>query len=64
VSDYFLALASVAQLLNLNPEIALRSANDKFIRRFMKLEKRLHAQGRRLGTATLDELDATWKQVK
>jgi len=38
--------------------------NPEFIRRFTKLEKRLQAQGRRLGTATLNELEAIWKQVK
>jgi len=64
VSDCFFALAYVARLLNLNPEIALRSANNKSIRRFTKLEKQLQAQGRRLGTATLDEMEAIWKQVK
>ncbi len=64
VGDCLFALANVARLLRLNPEVALRRANQKFIRRFAKLEKRLQARGRNLGQATLAEMDAAWEDVK
>jgi uncharacterized protein YabN with tetrapyrrole methylase and pyrophosphatase domain len=64
IGDVFFALASVSRLLGLNPEIALRRANDKFMRRFSKLEKRLRARGKELGRASLDEMDKIWDEIK
>ncbi len=64
IGDVFFALASVSRLLGLNPEIAVRRANDKFMKRFLKLEKRLQAQGQELGRASLDEMDKIWDEIK
>jgi len=64
LGDCFFALANVARKLRLNPETALRQANDKFVRRFTRLEQRLVKQGRELGEATLLEMDATWEGMK
>jgi uncharacterized protein YabN with tetrapyrrole methylase and pyrophosphatase domain len=54
----------VARLLSLNPELALRQANDKFMKRFAKLERTLQAQGKELGRASLDEMDKIWDEIK
>jgi uncharacterized protein YabN with tetrapyrrole methylase and pyrophosphatase domain len=64
IGDCFFALANVARKLKLNPEIALRQANAKFLRRFGKLETKLKKQGKELGKATLAEMDAVWEDVK
>jgi len=64
LGDCFFALANVARKLGLNPETSLRRANDKFIRRFMKLEKELQGKGQELGQATLAEMDAVWEDIK
>jgi MazG family protein len=64
IGDCFFALANVARKLKLNPEIALRQANAKFLRRFAKLETKLKKQGKELGKATLAEMDAVWEDVK
>jgi tetrapyrrole methylase family protein/MazG family protein len=64
LGDCFFALASVARKLGLNPETVLRRANDKFIRRFAKLERKLAQNGQELGEATLAEMDAVWEDVK
>jgi MazG family protein len=64
IGDVFFALANVARLLGLNPELALRRANGKFMRRFSKLERRLQAQGKELGRASLDEMDKIWDEIK
>jgi MazG family protein len=64
LGDCLFALCNVARKLRLNPEIALRRANDKFVRRFQRLEKRLSAQGKELGQATLAEMDAVWEEMK
>jgi ATP diphosphatase len=58
------ALANVARKLKLNPEIALRQGNAKFIKRFTELEAGLEAEGKKLGAATLEEMDAVWERVK
>jgi len=64
IGDCFFALANVARKLRMNPEIALRRANDKFIRRFTKLEAKLKKKGRELGRASLSEMDAVWEGLK
>ncbi len=64
IGDALFALANVSRLLGLNPEIALRQANDKFMKRFARLERKLKAQGRQLGRVSLDEMDKIWEQVK
>jgi nucleoside triphosphate diphosphatase len=64
IGDVFFALANVARLLGLNPEIALRQANGKFMRRFAKLERTLEAQGKELGRASLAEMDQIWDEIK
>jgi MazG family protein len=64
LGDCFFALANVARKFGLNPETALRQANDKFIERFTKLEKELQRKGQELGQATLAEMDAVWEDIK
>jgi len=64
IGDCFFALANVARKLGMNPEIALRQANDKFIGRFTKLEKNLRREGKSLGAASLAEMDAAWEDTK
>jgi MazG family protein len=64
IGDCLFSLANVARLLRLNPEISLRRANDKFIRRFAGLEKKLKEKGRKLQDATLSEMDAVWEGLK
>jgi len=64
IGDCFFALANVARKLDINPETALRRSNDKFIRRFSRLEKALAARRRPLGEASLAEMDAVWEALK
>jgi len=64
IGDVFFALANVARLLDINPEIILRRANDKFRKRFVRLEKKLRDRGRDLGRASLAEMDKVWEEIK
>jgi len=64
MGDLFFSLANVARKLGVNPEVSLRRANAKFIRRFRMLEKELKASGKKLGTASLEELDKIWDKNK
>jgi len=64
IGDLLFALVNLARRLNVDPEEALRATNRKFERRFRAIETALAAQGRRVGEATLDELDALWNEAK
>ena len=45
-------------------EAALRGANAKFERRFAHIESRLGEAGRAPTEATLDEMEALWREAK
>jgi ATP diphosphatase len=62
--DVLFVVANVARHLRIDPEAALRSTNQKFIRRFRRIEKLLAAQGREPAQSTLAEMDRLWDQAK
>jgi ATP diphosphatase len=62
--DLLFVVANVARHLELDPEGALRSANQKFIRRFRRIEALLAQQGRTPAQSTLAEMDRLWDQAK
>ena len=64
LGDAFFALASVARLLRVNPEIALRRANAKFMDRFAALTAEFERRGKPLPKASLAEMDEVWEEVK
>ena len=64
IGDLLFAVANLARKLGVEPEGALRKANDKFRGRFEELEKRVTARGARLRDLTLDEMEAEWQSVK
>ena len=64
VGDLLFVLANLARKLEVDPEAALRRANQKFARRFGTIEAALAAQGRRPDQATLAEMEAHWQDAK
>jgi tetrapyrrole methylase family protein / MazG family protein len=64
LGDLLFAVANLSRKLGLEPEAALRRANDKFLARFSEVERRITASGQRMQEKTLDELEATWQDVK
>lgn len=64
IGDIFFSMANVSRLLGLNPEIALRQANKKFIKRFKFIEKKLEEKGKELSQAALEEMDEIWEEAK
>jgi len=48
----------------IEPESALRKANEKFTRRFSAMEARLRVAGRPLSECSLQELEDEWGRVK
>ncbi len=64
MGDLLFALANLCRKLQIEPEAALRRANDKFAGRFAAMESRTAARGQRLAELTPEELDAAWEAVK
>lgn len=64
LGDMLFAVANLARKLGIEPEAALRLANDKFQTRFTAMERLAQADGRMLSVLTLDEQEALWQQVK
>lgn len=61
--DLLFVIANLSRHLDVDPEAALRRANEKFSRRFRHIEKRLGEDGR-LGEASLEEMEALWVEAK
>ena len=62
--DLLFVMANLARHLDIDPEAALRAANDKFTRRFRFIEAALAAQGRHPSDSDLAEMDALWNAAK
>jgi MazG family protein len=64
IGDVLFAAVNVARKAGVHPTTALRTATDKFARRFRALERKADAAGLELGRAGLAELDRLWDEVK
>lgn len=64
LGDVLFAITNYARLSGLNPENAIGVTNDKFIRRFQEVERRLEEEGSGVVDATLEEMDAHWDAIK
>jgi MazG family protein len=62
--DLLFVVANVARHLKLDPEAALRAANDKFTRRFRYIEAQLAKRGSSPDQSNLAEMDALWDEAK
>jgi MazG family protein len=62
--DLLFSLVNVARKLGIEPEAALRAANDKFQRRFDDVERQVTADGHKVRDLTLDQLEARWRVAK
>jgi nucleoside triphosphate diphosphatase len=64
MGDLLFAIAHLARKLGIEPETALRKANDKFIRRFTAMEGTIGTSGRSMREMTIDELEREWQAIK
>ena len=62
--DLLFACVNLARHLGVDAEIALRSTNAKFDRRFRHIEIALDRDGKSLEDANLDEMEAHWADAK
>ncbi|HLD78864.1 MAG TPA: MazG nucleotide pyrophosphohydrolase domain-containing protein, partial [archaeon] len=64
VGDLLFVAVNVARFLGLDPDLALRRTNRKFVARLREIEQELARQGKRLEDASLAEMDALWERSK
>ncbi|MFC0118814.1 nucleoside triphosphate pyrophosphohydrolase [Pseudoalteromonas xiamenensis] len=64
IGDLLFATVNVARHGGFNAEQLLRKATEKFIGRFQQVESVLETQGKALNTASLQEMDEVWEQIK
>ena len=64
LGDMLFALVNIARHCKIEPEIALRGANQRFEARFRWIEAALHGQGRQAQNVKLEELDELWEAAK
>jgi MazG family protein len=62
--DLLFAMANLGRHLGIDPESALRAANEKFQRRFRHIEDELAKRGSSPEKSTLAEMDALWDEAK
>jgi MazG family protein len=64
MGDLLFSIVNLARKLGIDAESALRKASEKFTTRFTAVEDRLHARGRSVHDATLEEMEREWTLVK
>ncbi len=64
MGDLLFSIANLARKLGIEPETALRKANEKFTKRFTAMERAIADEGGRMQALTLDQLDERWQQAK
>jgi nucleoside triphosphate diphosphatase len=62
--DLFFSLVNYSRFLGINPENALRRTNEKFIKRFSYVEKKILESGKSLSESNLKEMDVYWEESK
>jgi tetrapyrrole methylase family protein/MazG family protein len=64
LGDLIFSAVNVARFLGVNPEEALNSTSEKFVKRFSEVEQGAKALGKRLEQMSLEEMDVLWEQAK
>lgn len=64
MGDLLFAITNLSRKLGIEPEAALRRANEKFTYRFDAMERAFAVRGQRLTDATLDQMEEEWQRVK
>ena len=64
MGDLLFAMAHLSRRLGIEPEAALRKANDKFTKRFTAMETRITSRGGTMSGMGIEALEAEWQQSK
>ena len=64
MGDLLFTIAHLSRQLGIEPETALRKANDKFTRRFESMESAIETSGKKMSSMSLDDLELEWQKAK
>ncbi|PYR09774.1 MAG: nucleoside triphosphate pyrophosphohydrolase [Acidobacteria bacterium] len=64
MGDLLFSIAQLSRKLGIEPETALRKANDKFTKRFTAMERAIAASGANMSSMSLEQLEHQWQQTK
>ena len=64
LGDFLFSVINAARLYHLNPDNALESSNQKFIRRFGYVDEETLKKGKSLKDMSLEEMDELWNEAK
>ncbi len=64
IGDLLLTVTSLCRKLDVDAEVALNRATDKFISRFDRIEKEVLADNKDINSMKMSELDAIWDKIK
>ncbi|ABR31363.1 pyrophosphatase [Thermosipho melanesiensis] len=62
--DLLFSLVNLSRFLKVDPEVSLRKATEKFIKRFQKMEELILKDGKKLENLSIDELNQYWEESK
>ena len=64
MGDLLFSIANLSRKLGIEPEQALRKANEKFTKRFNTLEANTRSAGRTLEEMSLEDMEGEWQRIK
>jgi len=64
IGDLLFTITNLARFYQINPEIALKKGNEKFLNRFVAVEKAITEAEEAGEKLTLDEMEQLWKSAK
>ncbi len=64
LGDLMFSVVNLARFRKIDPEVLMQNANDKFERRFDRMEEIFKQQGITLESATREQMQDAWEQAK
>ena len=64
LGDLLFSAINISRFLDVDPAIALHSANEKFSRRFRQIEKRMAETGKEMSAENMGLMDRFWDETK
>jgi MazG family protein len=64
MGDLLFAIANLARKVGIEPETALRKANEKFTGRFTTMERAISDNGRMMSEMSIEDLEREWQRAK
>ena len=64
IGDIIFVITNIAKFYKVDAEEALRSTNNKFIKRFQYIEQKMEEKGNTLKDSSLEEMERYWQEAK